>query len=66
MNKLKCEHIPTSITTNPTNDNIYLIGLKNQILAWDHRMPKICKRYESKMGQVSHSSPYRLIILDIS
>ena len=52
INRLKCEMIPTAISTQPLNEHIYLIGLHNIIYAWDSRTSKICKKYESKMEQV--------------
>jgi hypothetical protein len=52
MNKLTCKNIPTSIAAHPVNENIYLVGSTNCVYAWDSRTSKICRNYESKMGQV--------------
>ncbi len=53
INKFQSEQLLTAITTCPSNENIYLVGSKNVVYAWDYRINKICKKYQSLMGQVN-------------
>ncbi len=52
VNRLKHDHILTSVATHLNDENIVICGSKDKVIAWDVRTPKISKLYKSMMGQV--------------
>jgi WD40 repeat protein len=51
--RLRHNQLLTTICNNLTDENIKLIGSKNEILSWDTRTPNPCKIYKTQMGQVN-------------
>jgi hypothetical protein len=50
--RLKHNQLLTAICNHMKDENMKLLGSKNEILSWDTRMQTPCKLYRTQMGQV--------------
>lgn len=52
VNRLEFKCVLSAVCSHPSNNNIMLVGGKNEVHAWDTRTNKTTHTYKSLMGQV--------------